>query len=128
MDLRWRDLAGSADHSALCAGHGFPAGRGIRIGDRDGQGLMLTENKAGQVIPGFDPQKALADAKSFTIGNVPDGADALLLAELAQSGAPIAYVLSDGQHISDLEQMLGFHAPEIPVLSLPGWDCLPYDR
>jgi transcription-repair coupling factor (superfamily II helicase) len=89
---------------------------------------MLTENKTGQVIPGFDPQKALADAKSFTIGNVPAGADALLLAELAQSGAPIAYVLSDGQHISDLEQMLAFHAPEIPVLGLPGWDCLPYDR
>jgi transcription-repair coupling factor (superfamily II helicase) len=37
-------------------------------------------------------------------------------------------VLSDGQRISDLEQMLGFVAPDIPVLTLPGWDCLPYDR
>jgi transcription-repair coupling factor (superfamily II helicase) len=80
------------------------------------------------MIPGFDPQKILGDSKSFTIGNVPAGVDALLLAELARSGAPIAYVLSDGQHLADLEQMIGFHAPEIPVLSLPGWDCLPYDR
>jgi transcription-repair coupling factor (superfamily II helicase) len=24
--------------------------------------------------------------------------------------------------------MLGFAAPDIPVLTLPGWDCLPYDR
>jgi transcription-repair coupling factor (superfamily II helicase) len=80
------------------------------------------------MIPGFNPQKILGDSKSFTIGNVPAGVDALVLAELARSGGPIAYVLSDGQHMADLEQMIGFHAPEIPVLTLPGWDCLPYDR
>ncbi|MDB5522513.1 MAG: mfd [Rhizobium sp.] len=80
------------------------------------------------MIPGFDPAKILGDSKSFTIGNVPPGMEALVLAELAQSGAPIAYALSDGQHMADLEQMIAFHAPEIPVLTLPGWDCLPYDR
>ncbi len=30
--------------------------------------------------------------------------------------------------MADLEQMLGFVAPDIPVLTLPAWDCLPYDR
>jgi transcription-repair coupling factor (superfamily II helicase) len=30
--------------------------------------------------------------------------------------------------MGDLEQMLRFVAPEIPVLTLPAWDCLPYDR
>jgi transcription-repair coupling factor (superfamily II helicase) len=30
--------------------------------------------------------------------------------------------------MADLEQNLAFFAPEIPVLTLPGWDCLPYDR
>jgi transcription-repair coupling factor (superfamily II helicase) len=80
------------------------------------------------MIPGFEPKKILGDAKSFTVGNVPAGVDALLLAELARTGTPIAYVLSDGQHMADLEQMLGFYAPEIPVMTLPGWDCLPYDR
>jgi transcription-repair coupling factor (superfamily II helicase) len=80
------------------------------------------------MIPGFDAKKILGDTKSFTIGNVPDGMEALVLAELARSGASVAYVLSDGQHMADLEQMIGFHAPEIPVLTLPGWDCLPYDR
>jgi transcription-repair coupling factor (superfamily II helicase) len=80
------------------------------------------------MIPGFDPHKTIADAKSFTIGNVPPGMEALVLAELARAGTPIAYVLSDGQHMADLEQMIAFHAPEIPVLTLPGWDCLPYDR
>ncbi|MCB1446384.1 MAG: transcription-repair coupling factor, partial [Rhizobiaceae bacterium] len=80
------------------------------------------------MIPGFDPKAVLGDSTSFTIGNVPSGMDAMVLALLAQAGQPVAYVLSDGQRMADLEQMLGFCAPEIPVLTLPGWDCLPYDR
>jgi transcription-repair coupling factor (superfamily II helicase) len=80
------------------------------------------------MIPDFDPRKILADEKSFSIGYVPPGLEALVLAELARAGGSIAYVLSDGQKIADLEQMIAFHAPEIPVLVLPGWDCLPYDR
>ncbi|MBL0372977.1 transcription-repair coupling factor [Rhizobium sp. KVB221] len=80
------------------------------------------------MIPDFNPKKILGDDKSFTLANIPPGMEALVLAELAATGKPIAYVLSDGQHMADIEQMLAFHAPEIPVLSLPGWDCLPYDR
>src|SRR5690606_31900046 len=92
--------------------------------------MTLTKSKNGprQTIPGFDPATILADETAFTIGNVPAGAEALVLAELARSGKPIAFVLSDGHRMQDLEQMLGFHAPEIPVVTLPGWDCLPYDR
>jgi transcription-repair coupling factor (superfamily II helicase) len=80
------------------------------------------------MIPGFDPKALLGDVTSFTIGNVPPGMEALVLALLAQTGQPVAYVLSDGQRMADVEQMLAFHAPGIPVLTLPGWDCLPYDR
>jgi transcription-repair coupling factor (superfamily II helicase) len=80
------------------------------------------------MISDFNAARILADDKSFTLGNVPPGMEALVLAELAQSVKPVAYVMSDGQHMADLEQMLAFHAPEIPVLTLPGWDCLPYDR
>ncbi|MQV99961.1 transcription-repair coupling factor [Sinorhizobium medicae] len=80
------------------------------------------------MIPGLDPRKVLAATREMTIGPVPTGAEALVLAELARGGAPVAYILSDGQKVSDLEQVLGFVAPDIPVLTLPGWDCLPYDR
>ena len=80
------------------------------------------------MIPGFDPKALLGDTKSFTIGNIPPGMEALVLALMAQTGQPVAYVLSDGQLMADIEQMLAFHAPEIPVMTLPGWDCLPYDR
>ena len=64
----------------------------------------------------------------MTLANVPPGAEALVLAEATREGAQVAYIVSDGQRIADLEQILGFVAPEIPVLSLPAWDCLPYDR
>jgi len=63
-----------------------------------------------------------------TISAVPPGMEAFVLVELARQGAPVACFLSDGQQVSDLEQNLAFIAPEIPVLTLPGWDCLPYDR
>ncbi|SFB44010.1 transcription-repair coupling factor (superfamily II helicase) [Rhizobium sp. NFR07] len=80
------------------------------------------------MISGFDAKKIAAASTPLTIGSVPPGMEPLLLAELARSGQSVAYVLSDGQRMPDLEQMLSFVAPEIPVLSLPAWDCLPYDR
>ena len=80
------------------------------------------------MIPGFDAKKLLAASEPLTVGHVPAGMEPFLLAELARAGQPIAYVMSDGQHMADVEQMLGFLAPEIPVLTLPAWDCLPYDR
>jgi transcription-repair coupling factor (superfamily II helicase) len=80
------------------------------------------------MIAGFDAKLVKEAHTPLTIGNVPSGMEALLLANMAREGMSIAYVLSDGQKIPDLEQMLGFIAPEIPVLSLPAWDCLPYDR
>ncbi|PWW04117.1 transcription-repair coupling factor [Hoeflea marina] len=73
--------------------------------------------------------RAVAAARSpVTLSGVPQGMEAFALADLARAGAPVAYVLSDGQRASDLEQNLAFVAPDIPVLILPGWDCLPYDR
>ncbi|MFT2212925.1 transcription-repair coupling factor [Rhizobium giardinii] len=80
------------------------------------------------MIAGFDPSKVARATRELTIGPVPAGVEPLVLAELARANGPVAYILSDGQRIADVEQMLGFAAPDIPVLTLPGWDCLPYDR
>jgi transcription-repair coupling factor (superfamily II helicase) len=80
------------------------------------------------MIAGFDPKKVARASRELTIGPVPAGVEPLILAELARANGPVAYILSDGQRIADVEQMLGFAAPDIPVLTLPGWDCLPYDR
>ncbi len=80
------------------------------------------------MIAGFDAKLVSSADTPLTIGNVPAGMEALLLAEMARAGSSVAYVMSDGQRIADLEQILGFVAPDIPVMTLPAWDCLPYDR
>ncbi|KQS79095.1 transcription-repair coupling factor [Rhizobium sp. Leaf384] len=80
------------------------------------------------MIAGFDKKKIAGVQREITIGPVPAGVEPLLLAEIARAEGPVAYILSDGQRLADVEQMLSFAAPDIPILTLPGWDCLPYDR
>jgi transcription-repair coupling factor (superfamily II helicase) len=80
------------------------------------------------MIAGFDAKLVASADTPLTIGNVPSGMEALLLADMARAGTSVAYVMSDGQRVADLEQILGFVAPDIPVMTLPAWDCLPYDR
>ncbi|MBB4102349.1 transcription-repair coupling factor [Allorhizobium borbori] len=80
------------------------------------------------MISGFDAKRIGASQEALTVGHVPAGMDPFLLAELAREGQPVAFLISDGQRLADLQQMLSFAAPEIPVLTLPAWDCLPYDR
>ena len=70
-------------------------------------------------------------ASHIVIDGVADGFEAFALARLSDevgAGGPILYIVRDGQRIADLEQVLGFAAPDLPVLHLPAWDCLPYDR
>ena len=80
------------------------------------------------MIAGLDAKKLALPAGPVTISGVPAGMEPLILADLARAGAPVAFIMSDSQRMADFEQMLGFAAPDIPVLSLPAWDCLPYDR
>jgi transcription-repair coupling factor (superfamily II helicase) len=80
------------------------------------------------MIAGFDAKLVASADTPLTIGNVPSGMEALLLADMARAGTSVAYVMSDGQRVAGLEQILGFVAPDIPVMTLPAWDCLPYDR
>ncbi|TCT39330.1 transcription-repair coupling factor [Martelella mediterranea] len=80
------------------------------------------------MIAGFNPKKLDGLSGAVTISNAVAGTEPLVLAEMARAGHAVAYVLSDGQRVADFEQILGFVAPDIPVLALPAWDCLPYDR
>ncbi len=65
------------------------------------------------------------------IDGVADGYEAFCLVKLVEeigNKGPILYVMRDGQRFADLEQVINFIRPELPVLHLPAWDCLPYDR
>jgi len=64
-----------------------------------------------------------------TIAGVPEGVDALLLAELAAAaGGDLLHVARDDGRMAHLAEALAFFAPELEVLEFPGWDCVPYDR
>ena len=64
--------------------------------------------------------------------STPEGVDALTLAARAvaaqRQGGLAVHIVTDEQRISGLVDLCGFFAPELEVLTLPGWDCLPYDR
>jgi transcription-repair coupling factor (superfamily II helicase) len=64
-----------------------------------------------------------------TLGGVPEGYDAPVLATLAEKrGGRVLHVARDDARLASLEQGLAFFAPALRVVSLPAWDCLPYDR
>ena len=57
------------------------------------------------------------------------GLDGRFIAERARSaGRTVLCVTRDAQRSEALAGLVGFFAPEVEVLSLPAWDCLPYDR
>ena len=82
------------------------------------------------------PAERLKPGKLLNLAGVADGAEALVVADLARaiaSGAnppaiSVAVVCRDGSRMAALSRALAFFAPDIEVLEFPAWDCLPYDR
>ncbi|MFK7753710.1 MAG: transcription-repair coupling factor, partial [Sedimentitalea sp.] len=68
------------------------------------------------------------DNSQVSVSGAPEGFDArLILEEVARSG-PVVHIARDDKRLAAMQAALGFFAPDMPVLSFPGWDCLPYDR
>ncbi|MEC9347756.1 MAG: transcription-repair coupling factor [Pseudomonadota bacterium] len=64
-----------------------------------------------------------------TIQNAPEGLDARLLADLATGlHHGVVHVSRDDQRLAATADMVRFFAPGLEILTLPAWDCLPYDR
>ena len=85
------------------------------------------------------PAQRLAPGRPLLLAGVADGAEGLVVADLARSiaagaagAAPpaisMAVVCRDGSRMAMLARSLAFFAPDIEVLQFPAWDCLPYDR
>ncbi len=68
----------------------------------------------------------------LTIGGAPEGYDSLLLSEIAEDVASQAvrllYVAPHDTAMKRVADTLGFFAPDLQVITIPAWDCLPYDR
>lgn len=82
------------------------------------------------------PAELLAPERPLTLSNVTDGAEGLVIADLARAvaarkNAPATSALvicRDGQRMTALARSLAFFAPDIEVLQFPAWDSQPYDR
>ena len=71
----------------------------------------------------------MSETKNILVGGAPEGFDAqLMLREMESSGKPVVHVARDDKRLVALQAALAFFAPDIPVISFPAWDCLPYDR
>src|ERR1700761_6953682 len=82
------------------------------------------------------PAELLAPGRALTLANVAEGAEGLVISDLARAVAArakkpaisLAVVCRDGPRMQQLARSLEFFAPDLPVLQFPAWDCQPYDR
>lgn len=82
------------------------------------------------------PAGRLAPGKHLIIANAPDGFSGMVVADLARSFAVraktaskhVLVVCRDAERMAAFERALCFFAPDLPLLTFPAWDCLPYDR
>jgi len=73
---------------------------------------------------------AFSPERPLTLAGCPAGYDARVIAELARrAGAgTLVHVALDDLRAASLAEQIAFFAPDIEILPLPAWDCLPYDR
>ncbi|HEX3675819.1 MAG TPA: transcription-repair coupling factor [Sphingomicrobium sp.] len=70
----------------------------------------------------------------LTLAGVPTGFLPWLAADIARAahaksaGGRAVVIVADETGMRALADMVPLFAPEVQVLTLPGWDCLPYDR
>lgn len=70
---------------------------------------------------------------ALTLSGLPEGYDAEILADMARkaatkTGPALLHVARDDARLATLAASLRFFAPDVRLLRLPAWDCLPYDR
>ncbi|MGC8524990.1 MAG: transcription-repair coupling factor [Acidibrevibacterium sp.] len=66
---------------------------------------------------------------AITLYGAPEGYDALLLARRrAEHTGAVLHVARDDARMARLADALAFFAPDIEILRVPAWDCVPYDR
>ena len=79
-------------------------------------------------------QRVLRANQPLTLAGVPSGFLPWLAADLARAGhgtgkgARAVIIAADEAAMRALAETAPIFAPEIEVLTLPAWDCLPYDR
>ncbi len=86
--------------------------------------------------PVKSPAELLAPGRVLTLANVAEGAEGLVVSDLARAIAArpkkpaisLAVICRDGPRMQQLARALEFFAPDLAVMQFPAWDCQPYDR
>ncbi|HEU5284974.1 MAG TPA: DEAD/DEAH box helicase, partial [Sphingomicrobium sp.] len=77
-------------------------------------------------------QRVLGASEPLTLAGIPTGFLPLLAADLARAAhgqsARAVLVAADEAAMRALADTVPVFAPDVEVLTLPAWDCLPYDR
>ncbi|MFZ2994928.1 transcription-repair coupling factor [Sphingobium sp.] len=80
-----------------------------------------------------DLQTILRAKTSLTLSGVPAGFQPWLLTDIARAaygsgGGRLLFVASDEQAMRAVADTAPYFAPELEIIEIPAWDCLPYDR
>ncbi|MFW5834898.1 MAG: transcription-repair coupling factor, partial [Pseudomonadota bacterium] len=65
---------------------------------------------------------------AIPVAHAPEGVDALLVAERLTAERPHVHIARDSTRGERFAAVVRFARPDVTTLSIPGWDCLPYDR
>ncbi len=82
----------------------------------------------------IDLQRILKAPEQLTLGGAAIGFQPWLLADLARAahgakaGARAVFIAPDEMAMRSLADAATWFAPELEIVTLPSWDCLPYDR
>ncbi|AFX99542.1 transcription-repair coupling factor [Candidatus Endolissoclinum faulkneri L2] len=68
------------------------------------------------------------DVGRVAIASAPEGVEAEAISFLARSHGLLLHVTCDDTVSNELKRAVAFFDPELQVMQLPPWDCLPYDR
>ncbi len=74
-------------------------------------------------------QRYVSTEPKLTAAGLPEGLDAHIFTRAVRKrGTASLFIARDDSRASSFMAACRFFAPDIPVISLPAWDCLPYDR
>jgi transcription-repair coupling factor (superfamily II helicase) len=76
-----------------------------------------------------DLQRIVKAQHGLTLASVPSGFAPLLLADLTRAAkGRTLFIAPDDSAMRAVADAVPFFAPELEILQIPAWDCLPYDR
>ena len=75
-------------------------------------------------------ESILTKINARVLHGVPEGHDALILADRARTALrdSTLHIARDELRLTALAETVSLMAPDIEVITVPAWDCLPYDR